>query len=332
MPAVSTTIDFDQGRFASALLRRPLTFEPKPVSRNAPPQVFEETVAGLTLLLRAAPRLDAVNVPEIIRESHKGRPTYETGRSRALARALGDNTGREPIVNKVVVHLPEQTFREWLEETVSNGIRTLVLVGGEYSFKEYPGINVAAAMGIAKPVISKLGGRIGAICIPERDNEADRMLRKTQSGADFFTTQICTGGDIGPLPELLEGYDRLCKQAGIKPAAVLISVAPIVRESDAIFMRDRLDVEVPESVFTELQLVKDEDEAVRLSIRNGLEAFEKTVLARENMGLSVPVGVNVAQVLARNLKQSGKLLMAFAKGAIDGSSSAIGAQKAEVHL
>ena len=97
-------------------------------------------------------------------------------------------------------------------------------------------------------------------------------------------------------------------------------------------MRDRLDVEVSESVLTELQLVRDEEEATRLSIRNGLEAFEKTVLAKENRGLSVPVGVNVAQVLARNLDQSGRLLMAFAGGAIDGSSSAISAQKAEVHL
>ena len=104
------------------------------------------------------------------------------------------------------------------------------------------------------------------------------------------------------------------------------------RESDAIFMRDRLDVEVSESVLTELQLVKDEEGAMRLSIRNGLEAFEKMVLAKENRGLSIPVGVNVAQVLARNLNQSGELLMAFARGAIDGSSSAISAQKAEVHL
>ncbi len=88
MPAGNATVDFDQGRFTSALLRRPLVFEPKPVSRNAPPSVFEETVTDLTSILRGAARLDAVLVPEIIRESHKGRPTYETGRSRALARTL----------------------------------------------------------------------------------------------------------------------------------------------------------------------------------------------------------------------------------------------------
>ncbi len=53
---------------------------------------------------------------------------------------------------------------------------------------------------------------------------------------------------------------------------------------------------------------------------------------KENLGLSVPVGANVAQILARNLGQSREMLMAFARGAIDGSSSAISAQKAEVHL
>ncbi len=235
-------------------------------------------------------------------------------------------------MNKVVSQLPEQTFSEWFEETTSNRIRTMVFVGGEYSFKKYPGITVARAVALAKPVIDKLGGKIGAICIPERENEAERMLKKTQAGADFFTTQICTGGDIGPLPDMLESYDGLCREAGIRPAAVLIGVAPIVRESDAIFMRDRLDVEVPESVLTELRFVKDEEEALRLSIRNALGAFEKTVSVKENRGLSMPVGVNVSQVLKRNLSQAGELLMAFARGAIDGSSSAISAQRAEVQL
>lgn len=331
MPNGSTAINFDQGRITSALLRRPLAFEPKPVSRNATPQAFEESVSGLTLLLRSAPRLDAINVPEIIRESHKGRPTYETGRSRALARRLADNIGREPIVNKVVAHLPEQTFREWLADTLSNGIRTIVFVGGEYSSKKYPGITVTKAMEIAKQPIERLGGHIGAICIPERENEADKMLKKTQSGADFFTTQICTGVDIGPLPDLLESYDRLCLNSGTRPSSVLISVAPIVRESDALFMRDRLDVEITDSVFTELQLVKGEDGALRLSIRNALEVFEQVVLAKENRGLLLPVGVNVAQILGRNFDQAGKMLMAF-QGAIDGSSSSISAQKAEIHL
>jgi hypothetical protein len=56
------------------------------------------------------------------------------------------------------------------------------------------------------------------------------------------------------------------------------------------------------------------------------------MLVKENLGLSMPVGVNVEQVVARNLGQSREMLMAFARGAIDGSSSAISAQKAEVHL
>ncbi|MCI4363729.1 MAG: hypothetical protein L3K13_05425, partial [Thermoplasmata archaeon] len=59
-----------------ALSDRPLLFEPVPPSIRADPVRAGLHTEALTKLLRGVPRLDAVNIPELVDENHDGRPYY----------------------------------------------------------------------------------------------------------------------------------------------------------------------------------------------------------------------------------------------------------------
>ncbi|HTP55264.1 MAG TPA: hypothetical protein VML53_01180, partial [Thermoplasmata archaeon] len=116
---------------AEALTHQPLFFEPVPPGARASPARAAAHLAELVTLVVALPRIDAVDIPELVDENHDGRPYYRSGDTRLFARNVADRTGRDVVVNKVVAHLPSLAELEnWASETVSRGIRYVVLVGG----------------------------------------------------------------------------------------------------------------------------------------------------------------------------------------------------------
>ena len=87
----------------------------------------------------------------------------------------------------------------------------------------YPGPSVSEANVVARHIMEAKGMdnlMIGNICLPERRDEAKRMLFKTLAGAQFFTTQILF--DSRQIIDILVEYNRLCLSAGVKPASVLL--------------------------------------------------------------------------------------------------------------
>lgn len=65
---------------------------------------------------------------------------------REYARMLAALTGKEPIINQVVVHYDRESYVTWLRETWDEyGIRNLVLVGGDSSRTAYEGPSVLEA-------------------------------------------------------------------------------------------------------------------------------------------------------------------------------------------
>ena len=293
-----------------ALARRPLLFEPVPPSARSSPARGESMVGELVRTLRSVPRLDAIDVPELIDENHDGRPYYRSGDTRGFARRVADEIGRDVAVNKVVAHLPSvDAVAAWAKETLERGIRNMVLVGGSSRYIPYPGPSVIDADRVARDALQAGGGLLGNIAIPQRTGEAHRMLTKTRSGARFFTTQIVF--DSESVLKMLREYDLLCRQSGHPPAAVVLSVAPIADEGDAEFVR-WLGADIPESAERSI-LGGEEAQASQRSIEHALEVFREVRDGAAASGLEVSVGINVEQISQRHLGSAGEMLAAFAR-------------------
>jgi 5,10-methylenetetrahydrofolate reductase len=292
-----------------ALARRPLFFEPVPPSARSTEARLEQQFAATAALLEGVGRVDVIDVPELVDENHDGRPYYRSANVRTFAVRLAKAVGAEPVVNKVVAHLASaEAARSWAEETVARGVRSFVLVGGSSRYIPYPGPAVAEANRLCRPAAEAAGGVLGNIAIPQRTGEAHRMLAKTRAGARFFTTQIAF--DAAAPSRLLRDYDLLCRQAGLPPAAVLVSVAPLADEADVQFVR-WLGADVPES--TERAILNgDETGAARRSVTHALALWNEVRQSVAADSLEVPIGVNVEQLSQRHLGSAGEMLRAFA--------------------
>ncbi|MFI5412489.1 MAG: hypothetical protein ACHQX1_01205 [Candidatus Micrarchaeales archaeon] len=292
-------------------------------------QKFHQSVGGYTALLSGIERLDAINIPEVIDEGHYGYPLYRTSRTREFASRLARNLRKDSVIGKVVVHAGnEEAFRTWLTDTVTgrvakqrdgapahevvqlDGIKNIVLVGGQSSHITYKGPTLHRAFEIAKPILEKCGGNIGGIAIDSRHDEVNRILRKTKAGVTFFTTQIVF--ESRKIIELILAYDKACKDDGIKPASFLVSMAPLVREGDADFIQ-WLGAEIPNEPLEAMQSAKDEAEAFRRSLLNVLSIWADVVEQHDKHHITVPVGINSEQVAAPNETQSILQLKALAR-------------------
>jgi 5,10-methylenetetrahydrofolate reductase len=135
------------------------------------------------------------------------------------------------------------------------------------------------------------------------------MLSKTRAGASFFTTQIVFDADAAF--QMVRQYDLLCRQASLVPVAVLLSFAPLVDEQDAEFVR-WLGADVPEAA--EHAILEGEDGgAAQRSVDRALEVWESVTRRASEVGLEVPLGVNVEQISVRHLGHAATFLTAFAE-------------------
>jgi 5,10-methylenetetrahydrofolate reductase len=294
---------------AAALSDHPLFFEPAPPSGRTAAARVAQRVDEVATTVAAVPRVDAIDVPDLVDENHEGRPFYRSLDPRAFGRAIAERAGREAVINKVVAHLADRAeLEEWLRATLAEGLHHVVLVGGNSRYIPYPGPPVAEANRIARPLLQPAGGLVGNIAIPSRTGEGRRMLSKSQSGAGFFTTQLLF--EVDALATTLREYDALCRRAALPPGAVLLSFAPIADEQDAEFVR-WLGAELPEPV--ERALVEGSPaEAVRRGIDRALEVWTAATELVGREGLEVPLGVNVEQISARHEGPARELLAAFA--------------------
>ncbi len=301
-----------------ALAAYPLFFEPVPPPARAPALRVGERVEALLRLLEEVPRLDALDVPELVDENHEGKPRYRSGDIQPFARMVKERTGREVIVNKVVAYLRSSAaLEEWARAIAAQGIHHAILVGGASRYIPYPGPSVAEANRVCRPILAAAGGHVGNIAIPQRTGEPHRMLAKTRVGASFFTTQIVF--DAAQTVDMVRQYDLLCRQAAIPPATVLLSFAPLADEQDIEFIR-WLGADIPEAVEEEL-LEGEESETLRRSERRALGVWKELLRSSRAEGIEVPFGVNVEQVSSRHLDAAGHLLKEFASRMTDLSSA-----------
>jgi 5,10-methylenetetrahydrofolate reductase len=309
--------------FSDQLLKRPLLFTVVPLRDNltGDPKHDSKILKNVTLRksdmvssLHSINRLNAVNVPELVEENHEGKPRYNSVYTRMLAKSIASALGIDAIVNKVVVHLAGYgEFINWLQETTENGIRNIIIVGGNTRHHRYPGPSVAEANITVKNYLRMHGdGRvaIGNICLPERRGEAMKMLYKTISGAHFFTTQMLF--DHRQIIHVLSEYGSLCREASIDPATVLLSFAPLKSTAD-LNLLDFLGVDLPAKIKENILEDGSLDATAHRSLMNALSVYKEIISFLEKENVAVPFGVNIEQLTKSNLPLSVNMLDTFSR-------------------
>ncbi len=172
--------------------------------------------------------VEAINLPEVRDEARGAERTHRfvpRVDPRLLGARIHRETETEVVVNRVVVHEPDQ--ERWFRETYGDfGIQHVVLVGGESSQTRYPGPSVLEAAQQARAAGVPLN--LGGISIPSRLHESERIRHKRAAGLVFFTSQVLfDSNDIVWLIQRLNGLE----------ARIFLSFAPVCHERDLEFLR-----------------------------------------------------------------------------------------------
>ena len=283
--------------FRDALTSTPVVLEIVPPGRRVSEKAVNAFVERVRGSVRSLENLDAVNIPEVLEENHAGQPFYRDLDPRDFSALLGD-LGVDPIVNKVVAHVPsESVLRRWIRESLEeHGVRNFVLVGGNSSRARYPGPPVVEANRILRTTTKgRSDVALGNITIAERDHEVDRLVEKTRAGCDFFTTQVLFEAE--PMATVLRAYGRRCSSQTLRPATVLLSFAPVSDYQDIEFL---VWLGATVSPRTEEALLPPGGASGRASLEVAHTLWSHLHAAAAQSRPPVPLGVNIEEVSAHN--------------------------------
>lgn len=122
-------------------------------------------------------------------------------------------SGKQCVVYKSICDENSQAFESWLDNAINHyGHNAFAFVGAPSSSVKYTGPTLSQAGDISKTKACAFG----CVCIPERHtnkgNEHTNMLRKMESGAEYFITQgeWLWWGFITPLKVLLYSCGITC--------------------------------------------------------------------------------------------------------------------------
>ena len=285
--------------FRESLSSTPLVLEVVPPSRRASEKAGTALVDRVRQAVASIGTLDGLNLPQVLDENHQGQPFLRNMDPREFARQLGAGLGVDPIVNNVVAHNPSAAaFRRWARESLEKyGLRNFVLVGGTSSGVRYPGPSVLEANRLLRSVAKdREDVALGNITIPDRENEVDRLVEKTRSGCDFFTTQVLFEAE--PMATVIRAYGKRCAAQGLAPATVLLSFAPVSDYQDLEFIAWLGASVTPR---TEEALFAPEDEVLgraSIEVAKGLWSHLRAAAAQSRP--AVPLGVNIEEVSLHN--------------------------------
>ena len=255
--------------------------------------------------------IDAINIPEVRDEVARGeRPIKNQVRAepREFGRLLQDIVGIETIVNRVVVHQNIDEEMKWLEETnLKYEIENLITVGGESRDIRYPGPTVNQALN-AISQNDRLNLLCGGISIPSRDRESLRLIKKSENGSEFFTTQVLY--DASKVIKMITHYQKRCDDKNTFPRRVLLSFAPVSSEKNIKFLK-WLGVEIPKK--TEESLLKDNARMSKKSMEITINVLNEILNHLEKNKIKVPIGLNVEHIMSYNFQASIEMLQELSR-------------------
>ena len=280
-----------------------------PREKDGTLNTYAETISSLL----SQTHIDAINIPEVHDEIGRGeRPVsnQERGEPRKFGMLLQDIVGIEAIINRVVVHMPKEKQMEWIQETHSKyEIDNLIIVGGESSKQQYPGPTVNESL---KKISEdnryrKSNILCGGICIPSRKKESKNLIRKSEFGAEFFTTQVLC--DSGNVKKMIKNYQERCDRLNTFPRRILLSFAPVSSQRNINFLK-WLGVEIPKD--TEKYLNGRPGAMTERSLDVAIEVLNEILAYIIDNNLRVPVGLNVEHIMSYNFQSSIEMLQELA--------------------
>ena len=262
------------------------------------PEALKSTLAELA---KVRPLVDGINIPEIRDEGRQGDRTYKfipRLEPRVLAKHIQAESETHIIVNRVVVHEPDQLawFRQTGEEF---GINDVVVVGGESSSVTYPGPGVGD---VARQVLGAgLPFSLGGISIPSRNSEAERVRRKHAAGLTFFTTQVLfDSNDVVWMLQRLNGLR----------ARIFLSFCPVSHPGDLKFLR-WLGADVPKDLDRFLLHSREgESASAETCFDRSLNLAQRILMdVFDNLPPDPPaIGLNIEHINRRNYGGAIKML------------------------
>ena len=271
---------------------------------------YAETISSLL----SQTHIDAINIPDVHDEIGRGdRPVtnQKRGEPREFGMLLQDIVGIEAIINRVVVHESYDEQIRWIDETnTTYEIENMIIVGGESSKVDYPGPSVNEMLQTIARGYNSNGGDIfcGGIAIPSRKDESKNLIRKSEYGSEFFTTQVLYNAEN--IIKMINNYQSRCNELDTFPRRILLSFAPVSSQKNIEFLK-WLGVEIP--VDTERYLKGRPGSMTERSLDVAVEVLNEVLDFITVNNLKVPVGLNVEHIMSYNFQSSVEMLQELAR-------------------
>lgn len=285
-----------------------------------PPEVHtthranDRSAATLVSTLVGFSDVDAVYIPEVIGEMDRGskikRPLRTEARTFASYIRKHDPE-REVLISESFPYMPKHCMEEWLIGTATRyKIGNIVAVGARHENPDLPGYSVQEALRFIHHLNeSRTKIFTGAIAMDTRRSDGDqdepvRMVRKTQSGAEFFITQLfyTPRGII----KLLQDYSDACGHNMIQPVRVFLGVSPISSRSTLKVIEDLMERPVEDDV-KEYVFQRDSSCGNR-SIELIEESLRRIFDYVYGNGVDVPLGLCIEHITDGNFRHAQELL------------------------
>ena len=217
-----------------------------------------------------------------------------------LDRHLTDWAG-PVIVYRAVGKYPGDQLDRWLSDADRDRVLT-VLVGAA---SRHQTVRTSLPEAYRRHAALSLPPRMGGVVIAERHadsgTEHERMLRKQDAGCEFFVSQVCY--DLDHTRNLLSDYTRSCRDRGLDPQPVVLTLAPCGSMKTLEFMT-WLGIDVPRRLRAEIT----HGDPLAASYEQCLLNARALIAYCRRLGL--PFGVNVESLTNRKLEMDASIDLA----------------------
>lgn len=198
------------------------------------------------------------------------------------------------VVYRVVGKHTGDELDRWLSGTERERVLT-VLVGAASRHQE---VRTSLPEAYRRRAGLPRAPRMGGVVIAERHANAGtehrRMLRKQGAGCEFFVSQVCY--DLDQTRNLLSDYAYACRDQGLEPRPVVLTLAPCGSVKTLEFM-SWLGIAVPDWLRTE---IARSDDPLAVSYEQCVVNARVLIAFCRRLGL--PFGVNVESLTNRRVE------------------------------
>ena len=197
------------------------------------------------------------------------------------------------IVYRAVGKYTGNQLDQWLSEADRDRVLT-VLVGAA---SRHQMVQTSLPEAYRRHAALSLPPRMGGVVIAERHAESRtehlRMLRKQDAGCEFFVSQVCY--DLDQTRNLLSDYTHSCRDRGLDPHPVVLTLAPCGSVKTLEFMT-WLGIDVPRWLRAEI----NRGDPLTASYEQCLLNARALIAYCRRLGL--PFGINVESLTNRKLE------------------------------